>query len=392
MFHSASFDFSVWEIWGALLHGGRLVIVPPEAKRSPARLIEVLREQRVTVLNQTPSAFRQIAAAPVDELMLRLIVFGGERLDVGMLADWFDRHGDEEPQLVNMYGITETTVHVTYRRIVRADLTRPRLSPIGVPIPDLRVSLRDETGAVVDAGVPGELWVSGPGVTRGYLQRPELTAARFVTGPDGQRAYRSGDLAARDAAGDLVYVGRIDDQIKVRGYRIEPTEVELTLAEHPDVAAAVVTIRDFGDGDVRLLAHVRPRSCVPAPDLADRLRRFAADRLPQHMRPSEYELIEEIPMTAQGKVDRAALRGEPATVDPPDPVVESVAAIAEEILRRPAVPSDDDLFDIGATSLAFIRIITKVNEQFQTALNGSEVGDVASVRMIGRAVRSALGR
>ncbi len=314
MFHSPCFDFSVWEIWGALLHGGTLVIVPAEVVGSPAGLLALLRTRQVTVLNLTPSAFRLLMAAGVPPaaagLSLRVIIFGGERLDVAILNDWIVVHGDEQPHLINMYGITETTVHVTYRRIRASDLRRPDRSPIGMPIPDLRVTLHDADGELVPAGAPGEIWVSGSGVAAGYLNRPELTAERFIE-LDGVPAYRSGDLGMIDD-GELIHRGRIDQQIKVRGYRIEPFEVEAALLSYPQVGAVVVTSADFGDGDVRLVAYVQLRNTaggVLADDaLEDQLRDHAARRLPASLRPSEYVIVPRIPLTTQGKVDLPALR------------------------------------------------------------------------------------
>jgi amino acid adenylation domain-containing protein len=330
MFHSPCFDFSVWEIWGALLHGGTLVIAPASAVSNPVRLLTMLAAERITVLNQTPSAFRLLAAADgaaVTPLSLRVIIFGGERLDVAILRDWIAAHGDERPRLVNMYGITETTVHVTYRRICRGDLARPERSPVGVPIPDLRVSLHDADGHPVPDGTPGEIWVSGAGVAAGYLNRPELTAERFVR-LEGGPAYRSGDLGVIDD-GELVHCGRLDQQIKVRGYRIEPFEVEAVLLTHPEVAAVVVTSHDFGGGDVRLVGYVQWRAVPPGGPGQDtpeeRLHRHAARLLPAHLCPSEYVAVAEIPLTAQGKADLPALRkaGRPArnpirAAPPPD--------------------------------------------------------------------------
>jgi amino acid adenylation domain-containing protein len=312
MFHSPCFDFSVWEIWGALLYGGTLVIVPADVVGNPMRLLTLLVAERVTVLNQTPSAFRLLAecgGVAASGLSLRVVIFGGERLDVAILRGWMAAHGDERPQLVNMYGITETTVHVTYRRIRRADLARPDRSPVGVPIPDLRVTLHDTDGKPVPDGTPGEIWVSGAGVAAGYLNRPELTAERFAE-LDGVPAYRSGDLGVIEG-GELIHRGRIDQQIKVRGYRIEPFEVEAALLTHPEVSAAVVTSRDFGGGDVRLVAYVQPRRARGDElndAVEDRLRGHAARRLPFHLRPSEYVVVPRIPLTVQGKADLAALR------------------------------------------------------------------------------------
>ncbi|MBL1100575.1 non-ribosomal peptide synthetase [Streptomyces coffeae] len=270
LFHSFAFDFSVWEIWGALLHGGRLVVVPHWVTRSPQSFYELLRDERVTVLNQTPLVFRHLVAAEEElgadpaRLALRLVVFGGEALDVASLRPWFDRHGDSEPQVVNMYGITETTVHVTYRPITRADLYRRFWgSPIGRPIPDLRTRVLDADGRPVPVGVHGELYVGGAGVTLGYLRRPELTAERFVEDPaggPGERLYRTGDLVRRRPDGELEYVGRADGQVKIRGHRIELGEIEAHLGRHPEVREAVVVATADAAGDKRLVAYVVPRT------------------------------------------------------------------------------------------------------------------------------------
>ncbi|HYG63124.1 MAG TPA: amino acid adenylation domain-containing protein, partial [Thermoanaerobaculia bacterium] len=269
MFHSFAFDFSVWEIWGALAYGGRLVIVPRETTLSPASFHELLATEGVTVLNQTPSAFRQLVQLDRAEahrrLDLRWVIFGGEALELSALAPWFARHGDETPRLINMYGITETTVHVTYRPISQGDLRTPGHSPVGAPIPDLSVHLLGPRGELVPVGVPGEIHVGGAGVARGYLGRPALTAERFVPDPlagqPGARLYRSGDLARRRPDGDLEYLGRIDHQVKIRGFRIELGEIEAALARHSGVAATVVMARPGASGagtgaDRRLVAWV----------------------------------------------------------------------------------------------------------------------------------------
>ncbi len=266
LFHSYAFDFSVWEIWGALAYGGRLVVVPYEVSRSPLAFHELLRRERVTVLNQTPSAFRQLIeadnlAAGGAALALRWVVFGGEALDPQTLEPWFARHGDAAPRLVNMYGITETTVHVTYRPLVRHDAASAR-SVIGRPIPDLQVYVLDRRGQLAPIGVGGELYVGGAGVAQGYLNRPGLTAERFVpdaiSGVPGARLYRTGDLARRTADGDIEYLGRIDHQVKVRGFRIELGEIETVLLAHPAVRDAVVMRREDREGDARLVAYVVP--------------------------------------------------------------------------------------------------------------------------------------
>ncbi|MEV6426117.1 amino acid adenylation domain-containing protein, partial [Streptomyces sp. NPDC051662] len=239
LFHSFAFDFSVWELWGALLYGGRLVVVSHEVSRSPGDFLDLLVRERVTVLNQTPSAFYQLSQADAERpevgrgLALRYLVFGGEALEPTRLADWFGRHGEGSPLLVNMYGITETTVHVTYLPLAASLAVGGVGSVIGEGIADLRVHVLDEWLRPVPFGVMGELYVGGRGPADGYLYRSGLTSERFVADPfagDGSRMYRTGDLARRLRGGGLEYLGRADLQVKIRGFRIELGEVEAVLA------------------------------------------------------------------------------------------------------------------------------------------------------------------
>jgi len=267
MFHSIAFDFSVWEVFGALLYGGTLVIVDPDVARDALRFARLLKDQRITVVNQTPSAFYNLVLAASSHGIdcfsgLSYVVLGGERVQCAKLARWFDLEVRRLPKLINMYGITETTVHVTYRELAKEDVyTHPDSSPIGRPIRDLSVYLLDGNLQPVADGEVGEICVAGPGVARGYLGRPELTAQRFVTNPfDGDsrsRLYRSGDLGRRQS-GELFYVGRSDRQVKVRGYRIELGEIETALLSEKGVAASHVMGFDVGTADARLVAHVIP--------------------------------------------------------------------------------------------------------------------------------------
>nr|APZ78703.1 nonribosomal peptide synthetase [Hyalangium minutum] len=265
LFHSAAFDFSVWELWGPLFYGGRLVVVPHWMTRSPEAFGELIAREGVTVLNQTPSAFRALVRAPsIDDGKggrgLKWIIFGGEALDAATVRPWVERYPGPDTQLINMYGITETTVHVTYHRVTEADLTSAA-SPIGRPIPDLTIRLLDEHGQPVPDGVPGEMYVGGAGVARGYLKRPELTAKRFIEDPasPGASLYRSGDLAIRQPDGTFTYLGRIDDQVKIRGFRIELGEIQSVIALHPAVAEAYVTTYERSADDRRIAAYVVPR-------------------------------------------------------------------------------------------------------------------------------------
>ncbi|MFE1293092.1 amino acid adenylation domain-containing protein, partial [Streptomyces sp. NPDC058751] len=313
LFHSYGFDFSVWELWGALLHGGRLVVVPYEVSRAPERFLRLLVDERVTVLSQTPSAFYQLMQADAedsglgDRLGLRYVVFGGEALELGRLREWYARHVDDAPVLVNMYGITETTVHVTHQVLdVQAVAGRPA-SLVGRGIPDLRVRVLDGALRPVPVGVAGELYVAGAGLARGYLGRPGLTAERFVAdpyGPAGGRVYRTGDLARWNEDGGLEYLGRADDQVKVRGFRIELGEIEAVLAAHAGVVQCAVVVREDRVGDRRIVAYTVPSG---TPATVAELREHVASGLPEYMVPGAFVSMDVLPLTGNGKLDRRAL-------------------------------------------------------------------------------------
>jgi amino acid adenylation domain-containing protein/non-ribosomal peptide synthase protein (TIGR01720 family) len=373
-FHSYAFDFSVWELWGALAYGGRVVVVPWETSRTPEAFHALLAREGVTVLNQTPSAFLPLvdadarSAAP---LALRLVIFGGEALEPATLARWIGRHGDQAPRLVNMYGITETTVHVTYRPITADDAVRERRSPIGVPIPDLELHVLDRDLLPCPSGVAGELYVGGDGLARGYLGRPALTAERFVAHPfteePGARLYRSGDVARALPDGGVEYLGRLDAQVKIRGFRIELGEIEAALARHPDVRAAAVIARDDGPGDTRLVAYV----VTGGAELdASTLRRFLAATLPDYMLPAAFVPLDALPLTANGKLDRRALPApevarapvETRYVAPRTPAERTLAAIWAAVLNVPEVGAGDNFFDLGGDSITSLQIVARAAE------------------------------
>ncbi|GLZ77530.1 hypothetical protein Afil01_23370 [Actinorhabdospora filicis] len=312
LFHSTSFDFSVWEIWGPLLYGGRGVVVHPAHRLDPVDFAELLRAEGVTVLNQVPSAFGNLAiACALTEITLpdlRYVIFGGEAVNPADVLAWLDAGTAPNCVPVNMYGITETTVHVSHCVIERGTFTGgpEATTPIGDPLPSLGFSLRGEDGRPVPDGEPGEFWVSGLGVSHGYLNRPELTAERFVT-EDGRRYYRSGDWGVRDN-GRYHYVGRRDRQIKLNGHRIELGEVEAVIADFAAVRRCVCTIETDHFGVGILVAHL---TAEPGLDLAiGALRAHVAERLPAHMRSMRFETHEALPLTDNGKVDRRALAGE----------------------------------------------------------------------------------
>ncbi|MCT2581923.1 non-ribosomal peptide synthetase [Actinophytocola gossypii] len=281
MVHSHAFDVSVWEMWGAFSSGGRLVVVPGETVRDQDALADLLRAERVTVLSQTPPAFRALRASMTAsgrsfrDLAVRTVVFGGDALHVREFEDWFAEHGDAVPVLVNMYGITETTVHTTYKRLTTVDLDGAASSPVGRALGDLYLYVLDRHLRPVPVGVPGELFVAGPGLARGYLNRPGLTADRFLpepfSGRPGARMYRSGDLVRWLPDGALDYLGRADRQVKIRGYRIEPGEIESVLLEHPVVGEAVVVPRTDQHGQQDLVGYLAPRAgSEQLGDLVDR--------------------------------------------------------------------------------------------------------------------------
>jgi amino acid adenylation domain-containing protein len=379
LFHSYAFDFSVWELWGALLYGGRLVVVPSLVSRAPDDFLDLLHREGVTVLNQTPSAFRALNQTDAGDarrrsLRLRYVIFGGEALELEGLRPWFVRHGDERPRLINMYGITETTVHVTYREIRFADVEAGAGSLIGVPLPDLEVHLLDANGEPVPIGVAGEIYVGGAGVARGYLRRPELTAARFVpdrfsSDPEA-RLYRSGDLARRRPDGELEYLGRIDHQVKIRGFRIELGEIEAVLSRDEEVSSVAVIAREDSPGEKRLAAYVvagGDRSVVE-----ERLRRRLRTNLPEYMIPASLVFLDAMPLTENGKVERAALPAPDASrpeleVRFEPLLTESQATLAgiwSSVLGIERVGLQDNFFDLGGDSLMAARMMGRVQKAF----------------------------
>ncbi|MEU0229183.1 amino acid adenylation domain-containing protein [Streptomyces sp. NPDC006284] len=391
LFHSYAFDFSVWELWGPLLYGGRLVVVPFTVSRSPADFLALLVAQGVTVLNQTPSAFYQLMQAEQenpglgDGLALRYVVFGGEALDLGRLTDWYARHPESAggPRLVNMYGITETTVHVTHRALDVATVAGQGASLIGEPIPDLRLYVLDNALQPVPAGVTGEMYVAGPGLARGYLNRPGLTGERFVAdpyGPAGTRMYRTGDLARRHADGELEYLGRADDQVKVRGFRIELGEIQTCLAQHPAVAQAAVIVRDD-----RLIAYTTGDT-VPA----DELRTHLTQTLPAYMIPTAFVPLDAIPLTANGKLDRKALPDPdrdttPTTARAPrTPHEEVLCHLFADILGLERVGIDDSFFDLGGHSLLATRLVSRIRTTLHAELSVKDLFDHPTVSGLAR--------
>jgi amino acid adenylation domain-containing protein len=429
LFHSYAFDFSVWEIWGALLHGGLLIVVGQDTARSAEDFYCLVCRKRVTVLNQTPSAFRQLVAAQgrsEEEHGLRWVIFGGEALDMAMLRPWWERNPNGQAQLVNMYGITETTVHVTYRALKRADSDSAG-SPIGCSIPDLRIYILNGEEELAPLGVAGELYIGGAGVARGYLQRPELTAERFVPDPyveqAGARMYKTGDIGRWQADGEIEFVGRNDDQVKIRGFRIELGEITARLREHPSVEEAVVVAREDAPGEKQLVGYVilrRKEGLADGVEAAQEgkqlkewqgihediywemkgregesshsetllrfpsnhpgtrdevgrvmkeLREYVRERLPEYMVPAAIVEMESLPLTSSGKLDRKALPAPEAgaygiqNYQAPEGEIETVLAdIWAELLQIRRVGRLDDFFVLGGHSLLAARAVTRIRQ------------------------------
>jgi amino acid adenylation domain-containing protein len=390
LFHSFAFDFSVWEMWGPLVHGGSLVVVPTEATVSPQALWNLVARFGVTVLNQTPAVFAELTAACPERLStldLRHVVFGGEKLESSHLVVWRE-HGTAGTRLTNMYGITEITVHATLGPV---DVTAGSTPALGVALSGTDLVLLDEQGDRVPDGEQGEITVGGAGVARGYLGRPELTAARFVPDParPGRMRYRSGDLA-RWRDGRLEYLGRTDDQVKIRGFRIEPGEIAAALQDHPLVRQAYVTADHDARRRPRLVGYV---VVDPARPSAAELRAHLRERLPEHMVPAVLVPVPAIPLTTNGKVDRRALPVPPTTAGAEGaetPTEQVVAVAVAEMLGLPTIGRVDDIFALGWHSLLMAQFALLMGERFHVRVPLGELFVEPTVASIAAAVDGAV--
>ena len=366
LFHSFCFDFSVWEMFGALVSGGKAVVLPKTATRDFNALRRILKSEKVTILNQTPSVFYALSGEEKnhdDCLSVRTVILGGEALNPSLLLCWKEKY--PECTLINMYGITETTVHATYKEITINEI-RDGVCTIGRPLPTDKIYIVDENVNLLPPGVTGEICVAGKGVGRGYVNQEQLTAEKFIMNPHnpGERMYKSGDLAYVAPNGDLVYVGRRDNQIQLKGFRLELDEVNNALGRHPAVKKSVMVVKKDTFGNDGLYGYVVLSGETSVDELKDHVRSI----LPYYMVPSVIVPLEEFPLTENGKIDEEALRlvdvDRPKNgreyAPPRNKLEQFLLAIWREALDWKHLGIHDDLFMMGADSIKLIHIMSKI--------------------------------
>jgi amino acid adenylation domain-containing protein len=401
MFHSPGFDFSVWEMYGALLYGGKLVLIPQAVSRDTAVFLGILKAEKVNVLNQTPSAFYNLAAEELQsagkELRLKYVVFGGEALNPGKLKSWHGKY--PAVKLINMFGITETTVHVTYKEIGSDEIDH-NISNIGRPLPTTGVYIHDEYLNVQPIGVTGELAVGGDGVSRGYVNQPELAAEKFVENRyrQGDRVYRSGDLAKFHEDGEMEYLGRVDQQIQLRGFRIEPAEIESHLLKIPGITDAVVVNRLDAHENNYLCAYIvldKKQDNIPAGDFSE-IRETLGSKVPDYMIPSYFVVMESIPLKPNGKIDSQALPAPQVTagdryVAPRDEVEQELAGIWAELLDvdRDSLSIDANFFEIGGHSLIATTVVSHIRRKLAVEIALVDFFQKPTIRHLSETIRDA---
>lgn len=364
--HSFCFDFSVWEMYGALLYGGKLVIVSKDEVVSPVEFSKIIEKNGVTVLNQTPQAFYALADTVVeqgiDRLKVRYVIFGGEALAPVKLMKW--RKLYPNTKLINMYGITETTVHVTFKELSDNDI-KLNVSNIGKPIPTLSMYLLDKNLNIQPINVPGEICVAGEGVAKGYLNRPELTKEKFIVNPYNKNEilYRSGDLGRLLPNGDVEYLGRIDNQVKIRGFRIELGEIESKLLDVDYIKDAVVLCQKDTNGSNSLCAYIVATEKIDVISI----RGYLSNYLPLYMIPSYFIQVDKIPCTSNGKVDRKALAeiknfvlAESKYEEGRDEIENILIEVWSQVLKVEGIGINDNFFDLGGDSIKAIQIVSRL--------------------------------
>lgn len=388
--HSFCFDFSVWEMYGALLHGGKLIIASKDEVRNPELLHQLLQKQNVSILNQTPAAFYNLIEADLQNpeptlTDLRLVIFGGDRLEPSYLGKWINRYDLNRTKLINMYGITETTVHVTYHLLTESEIRRSDgSSPIGNPLPLTNLYVLDENRQFCPIGVPGELYVGGLGVSLGYHNRKKLNRLKFLADPfePGQKMYRSGDVGTLKFDLTFEYNGRNDHQIQLHGFRIETGEIESVLNKLDLIQKSVVLLSGSDESSKKLIAFCVVRELDPEPLKQSDLREFLVKSLPDYMVPASFVMIDEFPLTSNGKIDRSKLLSmkqnpddrfsktglHPKTSIGDDIILSWISQIWEKLLGNADPDPDTNFFDLGGNSLTLMKLNSELRKQMKNPL------------------------
>jgi tyrocidine synthetase-3 len=395
MFHSYNFDFSVWEMFGALLYGGKLVLISKTFSKDILNYLELLHREKVTILNQTPSVFYILSNEETKHqnkrLYLKYVIFGGESLDPGRLKDWRDKYPDTK--LVNMYGITETTVHVTYKEIGDKEITKS-VNNIGKPIPTLNVCILDKNHQYMPLGTTGELCVAGQGLARGYLNRHDLSLDSFIVNPynSNEKLYKSGDLAKIDTYGDLIYLGRIDNQVNLRGFRIELGEIESCLRKIKEIHDAVALVREDNQKNEILCAYIISEKKIAISGIRNKL----MNSLPEYMVPAFIKQVDQFPLTANSKLSINELPL-PDSIDkigfnpPKNDTQERIAAIWLKALNRQQylIDINDSFFEIGGNSLLIIKLYSQIHKEFNVKVPITEFYNSPTVRLQAEYIQKA---
>lgn len=378
MFHSYSFDFSVWELFGCLLTGGKLVLVSSEIAQDTYKFHDLLFNEKVTILNQTPLAFNVLSeiekSKKNNSLVLKQIIFGGEALNFDRLLEWKERYPNTK--LTNMYGITETTIHATYKDISYNDIVNSKgISNIGKPLPGYNILILNEKNKVVPIGVPGEICVSGTGIAAGYLNQPKLTSEKFIKNPysvDGM-IYRSGDLGKLLPNGEIAYLGRIDKQVKIRGFRIELSEIESIISKINGIDNCMVLAKDDDFGSKSLYAYIVAKNEINTNKIKEHLKKF----LPSYMLPSYIIKVKDFPMSKNGKIDINLLptkdfSNEIKSINKLSKTQKELLIIFKKILKQKDLSIYDDFFEHGGQSIKSIQVINEIEKEFDIRITLKE--------------------
>ncbi|TQV77376.1 amino acid adenylation domain-containing protein [Aliikangiella marina] len=411
LFHSFAFDFSVWELWGCLTNSAKLIIIPQQTAQSPEDFYELLLQEKVTILNQTPSMFKEVISVDnklQKSLSLKNIIFGGEALDFSILKSWFERHPEDSPRLVNMYGITETTVHVTFHPIKKEEAAGLTYSTIGKKLPHLELYILSEQMNLLPKGLQGEIYVGGSGVARGYINSEQLNKAHFVPNPfkEKERLYKTGDLGRFLSDGNVQYLGRKDHQIKIRGFRIELGEIEKVICNHNAVSSSVAIVHESSENDRRIIVYVVLKTKYreqlensSTRELTDHILKTAQAYLPKYMLPSAVIAIESIPLTVNGKLDKKSLPSpldslsDASTYQAPDSEIESkLCDLWQNTLKVNKVGTNDNFFKLGGHSLLATRLVSAIRREFNIEMPIRTLFEYPTVKELSEIVKSTTNK